>query len=641
MLSTTSPTTSWNAAIEASKQRRARILDCLQQNPQKQPEELQWCRRRIVHWMKNWAWTTDSRESLTDPILPFDPFPKQEEFLDWIKERETTRTSGLVEKSRDMGATWLCAAYAVHGWLFRRGFACGFGSMKLELVDRKGDPKCIFEKIRFLVERLPPWMKPLGYDPDKHSKEGVLINPENGSTITGEGGDDIGRGNRTSCFFVDEAARLVHPLLADRALGETTNCQIDISTPNGPGNPFAQKRFSGLVPVFQLHWRDDPRKGQEWYDAKKNGRYANDPVGLAQEIDIDYNASIEGVVIPGKWVRASVDLNLPPGELIVAGLDIAEYGVDRNVLMRRSGPKVLPPEDWRQCNTADTAKRARNAARDGGAKLLSYDVVGMGASIRGEWETLARTESLGFEAQAVNGQDQCSRTRWEDGRTSREKFHNLRAECWFLMRRRFEKTFEVVVEGKSHPSEEMISIPNHPQLIAELSLPLQEFTEGGRIKVESKRQMRGRGIKSPNFADALALTFAPVAVVDYNVRTIAMTSDTTAPREIEPVTMEIKWPGIRYFAQIGQFQVWCLAPVTGERIAGPAFHTQSEGAYSFKLLHQLLNWPPVTFDDPDKLTPEQKADVLEKTKKFIEDRGLKPIPRPEPPVPDKKEKATK
>lgn|GEM_PF-3269057 len=72
----------------------------------------------------------------------------------------------------------------------------------------------------------------------------------------------------------------------------------------------ARRRFSGKHEVFTFHWRDDPRKSEEWYEqqkAKKN------PVTVAQELDLDYTASIEGICIPAAWVRAAVGLPLPAG----------------------------------------------------------------------------------------------------------------------------------------------------------------------------------------------------------------------------------------------------------------------------------------------------------------------------------------
>jgi phage terminase large subunit len=79
------------------------------------------------------------------------------------------------------------------------------------------------------------------------------------------------------------------------------------------------------------------------------------------------------------------------------------------------------------------------------------------------------------------------------------------------VRCRFEKAFEFRERGVRHPPEEMISIPDHPQLIAELSLPLHFYRETGKLEIESKKALRQRGVASPDHAEALVLSFAPLA----------------------------------------------------------------------------------------------------------------------------------
>src|ERR1700722_7524115 len=87
--------------------------------PWEKARELELCRRDPVYWVNRWGWTFDPREALS--TLPFDLFPRQEEFIRWLAERDRLQESGLAEKSRDVGFTWLCAAYAVHCLLFREG----------------------------------------------------------------------------------------------------------------------------------------------------------------------------------------------------------------------------------------------------------------------------------------------------------------------------------------------------------------------------------------------------------------------------------------------------------------------------------------------------------------------------------------
>src|SRR5690606_36598743 len=120
-----------------------------------------------------------------------------------------------------------------------------FGSRKEALVDRLGDPDSIFEKARMMLRMLPAEFLPKGYDERQHATFMKLINPENGATITGEAGDNIGRGGRSGIYYVDEAAFLEHPERVDAALSENTDVRIDISSANGNANPFYQKRQSG------------------------------------------------------------------------------------------------------------------------------------------------------------------------------------------------------------------------------------------------------------------------------------------------------------------------------------------------------------------------------------------------------------
>lgn len=499
---------SWRRAQTTARQVREAKVELAANDPDLQAEELQRCRADIAYWINTYAVTYDPRE--TRARLEFILFPKQVAFLKWLAQREARQEDGVAEKSRDSGLTWLCCAYAVHAWLFREGFKGGFGSRKLDLVDRLGDLDSIFEKMRFLLRNLPVWMLPEGFSMSKHAALYKLINPANGATVTGEGGDEIGRGGRASLYIIDEHAFLRHAKRAESALSQSSRCIIRVSTPNGPGNEFYNKRFSGTVPVFTFHWRDDPRKSPAWYEREK--QRIGDPVIVAQEIDINYTASIEGVAIPAAWVRAAVELrevaDMETGAAPVAALDIAEAGRCRTVLGLRRGPVVSDIIDWGQLNTTQTAFHARDEALQRGATLLSYDCIGVGAGVRGTLDSIAEGGAT-LRTRALNGGETPSDTVWPDGRTSRERFLNARAEWWWLLRIRFEEAYEFREHGTAHPPDTMISIPNHPQLIAQLSLPLYTRTETGKIQLESKPKMAQRGVASPDFADMLAYLFAP------------------------------------------------------------------------------------------------------------------------------------
>lgn len=268
----------------------------------------------VVYWTNTYCYTYDPR--LQDPYVPFKLYDRQVELLRWFEEREKTQTRGLVEKSKDVGVSWLFCAFMTHRWLFKKGFAGGLGSRKLEYVDNIGDPKSLFEKIRTILRKLPTWLMPTQplFDWKKDSFECRLINREKGSSLVGEGGIEIGRGGRTSVYGVDEYNYLEHPELADAALRDNTNVLIYLGTPNGMVGIYEKR---GEWPTFTFSWKDDPRKNY-WEIKKpaseggiaKSGKGPNAPEGavypwyerqleahkgqlwiVRQEIDIDYLGS--------------------------------------------------------------------------------------------------------------------------------------------------------------------------------------------------------------------------------------------------------------------------------------------------------------------------------------------------------------
>ncbi|NOZ53812.1 MAG: hypothetical protein GXP08_11885 [Gammaproteobacteria bacterium] len=313
--------------------------------------------------------------------MPFILFPRQKEYIYWLLDKYESKEDALVEKSRDAGATWLNMAFSVWMWRFHRGVKIGFGSRKEMLVDRLGDPDSIFEKGRMILKNMPKEILPVGFNINLHTPYMKILNPENSSAITGEAGDNIGRGGRSSMYFKDESAFYERAERIDAALSQNSNVKIDVSTPNGNGNPFYRKRFSGKLPVFTFHWKDDPRKDEKWYQKQID---TLDAVTVAQEIDIDYSASVEGICIPSKYVRAAVNLKLDASGDKVAGLDVADEGGDDNVLLGMHGVVVKFIETWKIGNTTQTTRKAHRIATNKGYSKVNFDSIGVGAGVKGE-----------------------------------------------------------------------------------------------------------------------------------------------------------------------------------------------------------------------------------------------------------------
>lgn len=170
---------------------------------------------RPAEFINHWCDTYDPRMALTGGMsrMPFVLFDKQLEMVGFLYACLLAQVAALVEKSRDMGATWVCVSLSNWLWLFWPGAAVGWGSRKEQLVDKIGDPDSIFEKIRMQLSGFPRQFWPAGFSPKEHATYMKMVNPENGATITGEAGDNIGRGGRKLIFFKDEAQPLTSRVL--------------------------------------------------------------------------------------------------------------------------------------------------------------------------------------------------------------------------------------------------------------------------------------------------------------------------------------------------------------------------------------------------------------------------------------------
>jgi hypothetical protein len=471
-----------------------------------------------VDFIEDWLVTYDPRNSARNKptTVPFMLFPKQAQFITWLQDRKDGLEDGLCEKSRDMGISWCTLAFALCEWMFCPGSKNSFGSRKESLVDSIGDPDSLFEKIRLMLRFLPEELRPFGYDEAKHARFMKITNPENGAIITGEAGDNIGRGGRSTMYFVDEAAFLERPEKVDAALSQNTACRIDVSTPNGKDNPFALKRHAGEVPVFTFHWRQDPRKDQAWYD--KEVKRINDSRVVAQELDLDYEASGEETIIQAEWVRSSRALRaylrregLLPKVIVSEGVSGYDVGGGRseNCYIPRWGPIVGEVTAWKEEDTINQANRVQELALQDGIPVVKYDAPGVGKGVAAAFRRLTKVT-----AQGINTGEGATKTVWPDGKKAKDKFLNLKAELWWTARERLKKTHQhwlwiQGLGGEEHDVNDMLFLPQDRELGVQLCILGWNYMASGKIQAETKAQLKTRGVASPDRADTFILSLAP------------------------------------------------------------------------------------------------------------------------------------
>jgi phage terminase large subunit len=462
--------------------------------------------------------------------VPFILFPKQREWVEWVVARWRGQEPGVTEKTRDMGMSWLSIAFACTMCLFHEGLTFGFGSRKEEYVDKLGHPKSLFYKARLFMEHLPPEF--LGGWTRDHAPHMRISFPGTKSVLTGEAGDNIGRGDRAAIYFVDEAAFLERPQLVEASLSATTNCRIDISTPNGRANPFADKRFRfPSERVFRFHWRDDPRKDDKWY-AKQIAEL--DPVTVAQEIDINYSASVEGVLIPSEWVQSAIDADKKLGLTITgrkrAALDVADEGADKNALACATGIRLDQVSEWSGVGSdiLQTVAKAFNLCDQYGTDDMRFDSDGLGAGVRGDARSLNEQRETGritvtpWRGSAkVAKPDKAIPTAQPTGRKdrlNRDFFKNAKAQGGWELRVRFQRTHRALTEPDyQYDPDDLIvlngSMPNLDRIAGELSQPTYSVDTTGKIVIDKKPD----GTRSPNLYDSVMILFASKQGGAYNL----------------------------------------------------------------------------------------------------------------------------
>lgn len=503
-------------------------LERIRENPEVLPDLKIFYRDNPAQFITDWGVTFDPRnvERGLPSLIPFILFPRQEEWVHFIVDCWKKQTHGLTEKSRDMGVSWLATSLATTLCLFNDGLSIGFGSRKEEYVDKIGDPKSLLYKVRQFLRYLPVEFRG-SWDEKKHAPHMRIHFPEANSIISGEAGDNMGRGDRTGLYFPDEIAHHPHPDLIEASLSQTTNCRQDISTPRGMNNPFAKKRHSGKIPVFVFDWRDDPRKDQAWYD--KTCDMINDPVVIAQEIDRDYNASVEGIVIPAIWVNAAIDAHIKLGFTAtgarIGGLDVADEGADLNAFCGRHGILIEHVEEWSGKNSDiyKTTERTFKICDELNYPLVLNDADGLGAGVRGdarkinEQRAASQVTTIAFKefrgsGEVVNKTNEVFGRVLDGtgkGRTNEDYFANWKSQSWFNLRYRFQATYKAVNGNTDYNKDDLISIsskiPNIHSLVSELSQATYSDTNTGKILIDKKPN----GARSPNKADAVMIAFAP------------------------------------------------------------------------------------------------------------------------------------
>ena len=225
------------------------------------------CREDVHFYINGWVWqyNPNNRDEVIGPFIEWD---FQREAVDAISLAIDDGHDLVIEKSREMGASWLCLIVMEHRWHFREWQKFLMVSRSADAVDEPGDPDCLFWKLDFIHDHQPDWfIKPqLGYK--KRRKMGYK-NYVNGSTITGEASTGkVGVGGRATAMFVDEFAQIKEDYDVLHRTSDTTKCRIFNSTHLGLETAFYELTRRVDMRKLRMHWTQHPEKVKGLYQEK-------------------------------------------------------------------------------------------------------------------------------------------------------------------------------------------------------------------------------------------------------------------------------------------------------------------------------------------------------------------------------------
>jgi hypothetical protein len=176
------------------------------------------------------------------------------------------------------------------------------------------------------------------------------------------------------------------------------------------------------------------------------------------------------------------------GALLI-GVDPARFGDDHTAIIRRRTRVAFGLERHHKKDTMEVAGICARIIQEERPRRMFIDVGGLGAGV------VDRLRELGFGAavEPVNFGGKPALPTPDGGGPL-----NRRAEMWMAMR-----------DWLRDPP---VAIPDDDALHADLTAPRYSYDSNQRTKLEAKEHMRARGVRSPNDADALCLTFAAPVV---------------------------------------------------------------------------------------------------------------------------------
>lgn len=381
----------------------------------------------------------------------------------------------------------------------------------------------LFEMTERYHENCPDYVTP--ETGASNAKELIFSDLDSGYKVGTAGNKSVGRGTTVQYFHGSEVAFWPHA--AEHAKGilqaipDSPDTEVILeSTANGVGNYFHQQWMraesgeSGYQAIFvPWFWQNEYRKSvpedfrpsqeeselmdiygldasQILFRRSKIHELSADGIDGTMAFKQEYPMTAQeafqvsgsdALIKPELVSKARSTKVLANGPLII-GVDPARFGDDRTAIIRRRNRSVYGIETYSKRSTMEVAGIVHTIIGEEKPDQVAIDVGGLGSGVYDRLVELGHGDivvAVNFGSSALNP----------------NLYLNKRAEMWWEMRNWLAGDMPVM-------------IPDSDELHGDLCAPQYKYDSQSRRKLETKDEMRKRGIRSPDIADALALTFA-------------------------------------------------------------------------------------------------------------------------------------
>jgi len=350
----------------------------------------------------------------------------------------------------------------------------------------------LFSEVKRWVNALPPFLKDnLEVFSDrivhKHAPESSFMSARTSSADRPEALAGIHSEN--VLIIADEASAIPEPVFESAAgsMSGHSASTVLIGNPTRNTGLFFKTHHQLKSDWYTMHvsCRDNPLVSEDFINQIK-ATYGENSNAFRVRVLGEFALREDDVLIAAELVDGAMDRDIVLDRLepIIYGIDVARFGDDRTCIVKRQGQIVTEIKSWNGADLMETVGRIVHEAETDKPAEICVDSIGLGSGVAD------RLRELGHNVRDVNVSESAAMN---------PQAARLRDELWLAVR--------------DWLNQRTCKLPSSDELRQELCAPTYGFTSNGKIKVEGKSEMKRRGMRSPDIADALCLTFASGAAM--------------------------------------------------------------------------------------------------------------------------------